>query len=182
MMTISEPKSQRPNLIVEPEFLDKVLRPYRRDCRYLKSVCVDFDGADQGSLPSWETMNANGVFSIDQSCYIDDTGHFNAVEFNICYNQLAYVLLAVCVRDRLLPALSDFTLETFFEKQLSNFLIANINSSYHSQIHPRKFFGRVRILSARQRGKLSILKTLCAFTDEHEGRSDGEVKLAVLTP
>ena len=35
-----------------------------------------------------------GRFSIPESCYIDDTGHFNAVEFNICYNQLAYVLFA----------------------------------------------------------------------------------------
>ena len=36
-------------------------------------------------------ISAKGRFSIPDSCYIDDTGHFNAVEFNICFNQLAYV-------------------------------------------------------------------------------------------
>jgi hypothetical protein len=35
--------------------------------------------------------------AIPESCYIDDTGHFNAVEFNICFNQLAYVLFGKCV-------------------------------------------------------------------------------------
>ncbi|MGW6540873.1 FcoT family thioesterase [Streptomyces sp. NPDC055051] len=45
-------------------------------------------------------LTGSGMFTIPEPCYIDDTGHFNAVEFNICYNQLAYYTLAAMIRDR----------------------------------------------------------------------------------
>ncbi len=166
--------------LIELEFLSRVLKPYRDHCRYLKSVSIESDATAQDDV--WLSLVAHGEFAIDQSCYIDDTGHFNAVEFNICYNQLAYVLLANCIRQEQLPALSSYTLETFFDKQLSNYLIANIDSSYHSQINPRRFYGEVRILSARSRGKLAILRTSCHFRDDYDGHSSGEVKLAILHP
>ncbi|MCD0458199.1 FcoT family thioesterase [Roseiconus lacunae] len=162
---------------VDHDFINRVLTPYRDSCRYLKSVRIGF-ASEQRRW--WDSMVAVGDFEIDRSCYIDDTGHFNAVEFNICYNQLAYVLLAVCIRERLLPALDDFTLESFFEKQLSNYLIAQIDSHYHTELNPRGFRGEVRITSAKTRRNLSILKTACRFHDHARGRSDGEVKLVVL--
>ena len=168
---------------VSREFLQSVLQPYRPDCRYLKQVdFVDPPELTSGNGEPWESMVARGQFAIDQSCYIDDTGHFNAVEFNICYNQLAYVLLAVCVRERLMPALADFDLQSFYTHQLSNYLIHSIQSHYHAQINPRDFYGEVRVVSARKRGTLSILRTHCRFYDSSNGASDGEVKLAVLTP
>lgn len=162
---------------VDGEFVHRVLRPYREHCRYLQRAMVEFAGE-----PAWNTMKMIGEFGIDQSCYIDDTGHFNAVEFNICYNQLAYVHLAYCIGQGLMPALAGFTLETFFEKQLSHFLIANINSSYHAQLNPRRFYGEVQVGTARKSTKYAILKTHCAFHDDSQGRSDGDVKLVVLQP
>jgi hypothetical protein len=166
-------------IVVDTAFITKVLAPYRVNCRYLRSVKIRFDDLDNAT---WETMVAIGEFAIDQSCYIDDTGHFNAVEFNICYNQLAYVHLAYCIAHGIMPALADFDADTFASKQLSNFLIANINSSYHAELNPRHFFGEVRVTSARCRSKYAILKTNCMFSDEANGRSDGDVKLVVLKP
>jgi len=162
---------------IEPEFVGEVLKPYRPNCRYLKSAKAVFEGE-----PSWETLTTEGEFGIGESCYIDDTGHFNAVEFNICYNQLAYVHLAYCVRHRILPALDSYDEPGFFRNQLANFLIARLESRFQSQMNPRRFFGSVRVVSARKGSKLSILKTACRFHDESGGRSDGEVKLAVLNP
>jgi hypothetical protein len=171
------------NCKVDAAFLGRVLSPYRDNCRYLKSVDIRFEEGDsQLAEQSWQTMVARGSFAIDRSCYIDDTGHFNAVEFNICYNQLAYVHLAACVRDRLMPALDEFDLDSFYAKQLSNYLIHSIRSEYHTEINPRCFSGEVRVVSARRRGKLSILRTHCRFFDEQGGASDGEVKLAVISP
>jgi hypothetical protein len=166
---------------IETDFVERVLRPYRDHCRYLKAASYELD-IQYVDGQSWRGLITHGEFSIDQSCYIDDTGHFNAVEFNICYNQLAYVHLAMCVREGWMAALSDFTLATFYEKQLSNYLIHNIHSHYHTQINPRRFFGEVRVLEAKKRGKLSILQTHCRFYDESNGTSDGEVKLAVISP
>lgn len=165
---------------LDNKFLASVLKPYRKHCQYLKRATIHFDSPDQP--PSWESMTSRGEFSIDQSCYIDDTGHFNAVEFNICYNQLAYVHLAYCIQQQIMPALAAFDLATFYEKQLSNYLIGSISSHYRAQINPRHFMGEVKVNSARSRPKLSILNTTCSFTDETGGSSYGEVKLAVLSP
>lgn len=167
--------------LMEPEFVTRVLNPYRDHCRYLKSVGIQSENSPTDS-ELWQGMAAQGEFSIDQSCYIDDTGHFNAVEFNICYNQLAYVFLANCIREKCLPALEDFDLPTFYEKQLSNYLIVSIQSHYHKPINPRQFYGEVRVASAVKRSKLSILETHCKFHDDGIGASDGHVRLAVLYP
>ena len=78
------------------ELLSLVLRPYKMHCRYLKTADLE---AAQDPGPT-----VAGNFEIDESCYIDDTGHFNSVEFNICYNQLAYYLIAKSVQEGLLPA------------------------------------------------------------------------------
>ncbi|WP_205678722.1 FcoT family thioesterase [Aquisphaera insulae] len=163
--------------MLAPDFLDRVLGPYRPNCRYLRAARAEFDG-----VPGWESLVIRGEFAIDASCYIDDTGHFNAVEFNICYNQLAYVHLAHCIRHGLMPALLGYDLQGFHRLQLSNFLIANINSSYHSPLSPRRFSGEVRVVSAKKRSRFSILRTTCRFRDGADGRSDGEVKLVVLRP
>ncbi|QDS94403.1 FcoT-like thioesterase domain protein [Roseimaritima multifibrata] len=182
-ITTAAEQSNRTNQLqhrieVDDAFLDQVLTPYRHHCRYLNSVQIGFEGE---GTPTWDKMVSRGKFAIGESCYIDDTGHFNAVEFNICYNQLAYVHLAVCVREGLMPALSDYTLKSYFQKQLSNYLIASIHSHYHSELNPRDFSGEVRVLSARSRPRLSVLKTACRFHDGRSGRSDGEVKLVVLS-
>lgn len=165
---------------LDSDFLAMVLRPYRKHCQYLKRATVHFDSLNQSM--SWESMTSRGEFSIDQSCYIDDTGHFNAVEFNICYNQLAYVHLAYCIQQQSMPALAAYDLATFYKKQLSNYLIGSISSHYRAQINPKHFFGEVKVCSAKSRPKLSILNTQCTFTDESGGSSYGEVKLAVLSP
>lgn len=161
---------------IDIAFINKVLTPYRSHCQYLKSATFHASNED------WTTWRMRGEFAIGQSCYIDDTGHFNAVEFNICYNQMMYVFLAHCIHLRILPPLIAFDQDTFIEKQLSNFLIASINSSYRSQLNAKHFFGEVGIASARDGAKCAMLKTICSFHDEADGRSKGEVTLAVLKP
>ena len=79
-----------------------------------------------------------------------------------------------------MPALHEYDVPKFHELQLANFLIANIDSSYHAQMNPRRFFGEVRVTSAKKGSRFSILKTTCSFFDEADGRSDGVVKLVVL--
>ena len=68
---------------VDPQLLARVLTPYKPHCRYLRTAAVRY--ATARSIAA-----ASGTFSIPESCYIASTGHFNAVEFNICYNQLTY--------------------------------------------------------------------------------------------
>jgi hypothetical protein len=162
---------------IDHSFLLKVLAPYRDQCRYLKRAY--FQEREGSGL---QGLLMNGEFSIPESCYIDDTGHFNAVEYNICFNQIAYVHLGHCIINGLIPELGEFDRETFFEKQLSHFLIANISSGFQSLLNAKHFYGTFGIHSLKKTGKCTFIKTYCHFHDDEVGKSKGEVTLAILRP
>lgn len=161
---------------IDNAFLQKVLKPYRSHSCYLKK--------SRFHLPesSPKGITIDGEFEIDESCYIDDTGHFNAVEYNICYNQIAYVHLGYSIQNGLIPELADYDTDSFFEKQLSHFLIAQLQSSYQSQLNARRFYGTFGINAIKKTSKCTFLKTYCHFHDGGQGKSKGEVTLAVLSP
>ncbi|WP_239649826.1 FcoT family thioesterase [Methylocucumis oryzae] len=162
---------------IEQDFLLKVLNPYRDHCRYLKRAY--FEQHENQGVPG---MLMKGEFSIDRSCYIDDTGHFNAVEYNICYNQIAYLHLGYCIKHGLIPELGLYNQESFFEKQLSHFLIANISSGFQSLLNAKHFYGTFGIHSLKKTSKCTFIKTYCYFYDDEVGKSKGEVMLAILHP
>ncbi|WP_299458781.1 FcoT family thioesterase [uncultured Microscilla sp.] len=162
---------------IEDGFVQKVMKPYRTNAAYLQSAeFVQQPGQGLSGL----TME--GVFNIPESCYIDDTGHFNAVEYNICYNQLGYVFLGHCIKNGLIPDLTAYDEDTFFEKQLSNILIVKIASNYKKPINPKKFYGTYGVKSTTYKSKCIFLNTYCNFYDDNEGKSQGEVMLAILHP
>src|SRR2546422_760024 len=87
--------------VVDPSVLDMVLDCYKPHCRYLHSATVE--PGRNGVV-----VAGRGEFAISESCYIADTGHFNAVEFNICYNQIAYITLAHSVLHGWLDAMASW--------------------------------------------------------------------------
>ncbi len=166
--------------IDDRQLLELVLRPYRTHCRYLKTAVLDVTGESSATV--------SGMFEIDESCYIDDTGHFNAVEFNICYNQLAYYLIAKSVQDGLVPAFREWTLDDFWHRQLPNILITDFRSTFKRQMHGRRFSGSVTLTNVRRLEKsmrwnpLILLYTSCQFWDSMGGVSGGDVKIAITDP
>ncbi|MES2732030.1 MAG: FcoT family thioesterase [Bacteroidota bacterium] len=162
---------------IDEAFLQKVLTPYRQHCHYLKKAVFQQE-EEQGV----QGLIIKGEFAIGDSCYIDDTGHFNAVEYNICYNQIAYLHLGYCIKNNLIPELSVFDIDSYFEKQLSNFLIARISSSYQSQLNAKHFHGTFGISAIKRTAKCTFINTYCYFNDDKTGTSKGEVTLAVLHP
>ncbi|WTX00670.1 FcoT family thioesterase [Streptomycetaceae bacterium NBC_01309] len=161
----------------DPALLARVLTPYRPDCRYLLSTSTASDD---------ELALSRGEFAIGESCYIDDTGHFNAVEFNICYNQLTYFLIAKSVQEGLAPEFRRWTMDDFWARQLPGILIAGFTSRFHAPIDPRSFHGEVRFDKILRRtgadGSLVMARTSCRFWDDADGRADGEVRLAFVDP
>ncbi|MFF3290934.1 FcoT family thioesterase [Streptomyces sp. NPDC003023] len=167
-----------PNRAAEPDLLAKVLHPYKENCRYLESAIVDF-GAESGLL------EAHCEFRIPESCYIADTGHFNAVEFNICYNQMAYILIAEAVHSSLLDPFSAWTLDEYWKRQLPNVLIADFHSRFRRPMKSAAFRGVITLNSLSQRSAsrpLIILDTSCSFEDGDGGRAEGEAKLVITDP
>ncbi|HAS45544.1 MAG TPA: hypothetical protein DCS93_33980 [Microscillaceae bacterium] len=176
-LNITEIKQPHLRTRIEEGFVQKVMKPYRANSTYLQSAeFVQQAGNELAGL----TME--GTFNIPESCYIDDTGHFNAVEYNICYNQIGYVFLGHCIKNGLIPALSAYDETSFFEKQLSNILIVKIASSYKKPINPKQFYGTYGIKSTMVKSKCVFLETYCNFYDDGVGKSQGEVLLAILHP
>jgi hypothetical protein len=163
----------------DPAIRERVLRPYRPHAQYLKSARVRSED---------DRVTALCEFGVAESWYIDSTGHFNSVEFNICYNQVAYYLLAMSVREHLLPVFDNWTMADYWQRQLPNVLITELRSRFRRAIDPIRFTGELTFTSARSRavreGKapLLIIETECRFWDDRGGLCDGEVRLVLTDP
>ena len=165
------PPSAPRDVEVEDELLHAMLRPYKPHCRYLQRASV-----------SAEPLAAEGDFSIPDSCYIESTGHFNAVEFNICFNQLAYVLVGAAVKRKLVPQWRAYTYERFKERQLGDMLIVKLESSFEGLIDPRGFRGELRVERMRAVGDIFFVDTSIAFSNGGEVRAHGKVRLCCARP
>jgi hypothetical protein len=168
----------------DEELLALVLRPYQaKKTQYLKTAVVETGGADPSAM-----LTVSGDFTIEESCYIDDTGHFNAVEFNICYNQLAYYLIAKSVKNGLVPVFQGWSLEDFWRLQLPNILITDFQSTFKRKMRGRMFSGSVSLTEAVRLERsqwwnpLIALRTSCQFWDESGSSCRGQVKIAITNP
>lgn len=170
-------------IAVDRKILTDMLLPYKKHCRYLKYAASDCFGNTQTSNLLGDKsflLSGSGEFGIPESCYIDDTGHFNAVEFNICYNQLAYVLLAHWTVNNRIEPLKGVSFEKFRQNQLSNMLIADLSSSFKKAIQSEHFYGRFAVKKISVRSRVIFLKTHCEFYDGDEGTAEGNVLLAFI--
>ncbi|MFD5653402.1 FcoT family thioesterase [Streptomyces sp. NPDC127039] len=166
--------SEEPSYPTDQDLLAQVLAPYKEHCKYLKSAEVT---AVAG------LASARCAFAIPESCYIDDTGHLNAVEVNIAYNQMMYYLVARSVKDGLLTGFEDWTLDDFWRHQLPDILIAHFASNFRRPVDPRAFTGEMEFRSVTRRapgGGRPFLHAQTAFRyqDARGGRCDGEATLA----
>ncbi|NEP12522.1 MAG: hypothetical protein F6K14_20400 [Symploca sp. SIO2C1] len=169
---------------VSPDLLKRFLEPYKENCKYLKQARFQYPEPINGSEISGSSNVNIGYmqadFSIPDSCYIADTGHFNSVEFNICYNQLFYIMIAYLVEHQLFPAMADWNVESYQYYQLSNFLITRFSSAFKKPINSDHFQGTLSIHKYSTRGHLIMLKTSCAFYDQNGGWAEGDINIAVL--
>lgn len=166
----------------EGELLARVLTPYKLNCRYLRTATATARD-DEVDGPH---VVARGELSIPESCYIDDTGHLNAVEFNICYNQLVYFAIARAVQGRLMPAFAGWSIDDFWRKQLPDILITRFESRFRRAVNPRHFHGEVELCRGRASGtagqRLMLMRTQVRFFDDEGGHCDGDVVLAFVNP
>ncbi|ONH31469.1 FcoT family thioesterase [Pseudofrankia asymbiotica] len=168
----------------DPVLLDQVLRPYRQHCKYLRSAVVRAVPDSTGEY----RVRAECAFEIPYSCYIDDTGHFNSVEFNICYNQMIYYTIAKTVQEKLAPPFSSWMMDDFWRRQLSDILITDFRSEFRRQMSGRRFVGYLNITGTAEwegsdlRPALVVLRTACGYSDDAGGECRGTVTVAITDP
>ncbi|MFG2337331.1 FcoT family thioesterase [Streptomyces yangpuensis] len=186
--TRTPPAGSRPDrLDTDTELLARVLRPYREHCQYLKS-CEVTGGTGDGDGGADGPLTARCTFEIPESCYIDDTGHFNSVEFNICYNQMLYYVIAKSVQDGLLESFAHWSMEDYWQRQLADFLITDFRSTFKRAMRGRHFSGEIQILDVVEwegsdiREPLLVVHTACRYWDASGGNCHGEVKIAITHP
>ncbi|MEM7594498.1 MAG: FcoT family thioesterase [Cyanobacteria bacterium P01_A01_bin.83] len=161
---------------IDQDLLNRFIEPYKEHCKYLQKAQFQYPKS-----PDNGRWFVQGEFSIPESCYIADTGHFNAVEFNICFNQICYVAIAHLIQNNLAEALADWDLQTYKRRQLSDFLIAKYSSVFKKPIDAINFQGTLSINKCSARGNLIMMKTSCVFyNNRHDGWAEGEVTIAIL--
>lgn len=175
---------------IESEILNGVLKPYARTrTDYLRDAWVEVPTPREPSV-----IVLGGRYCIPQSCYIDSTGHFNAVELVICFNQLAYATFGHLTYHGLLDhieignctddarrVLAGMSFERYLEKQLSSMFILKTDVNFRGFIDPQEFYGSVTVQRIFFRRRTFFIKTSCEFHDEAGGRADGDILLAYPT-
>jgi len=160
---------------IAEDVLAAVLEPYTyKGCRYLINAVAQ---------ASANTVVAEGNFAITESAYIRSTGHFNAVELVLCFNQLAYSAFAPAIGDGVIPAFHGWGLEDYYKHQLSSMFIRTSSSRFKRPIDATNFSARLecRNFEIVQR-TVRYLRVPCAieFWDAQGGSAYGEFELAAL--
>lgn len=181
---------------IEPSFVKRVLAPYQpMNTDYLRAARVThiFDAHDTANAKGEEApvITAEGDYSIPLSCYIQSTGHFNAVEFLICFNQLAYTTCGYLVCNQIMRGLPEGRIsakaqakfaaiseEDFFTNQLGSMLILKTETRFKNILDASNFRAKFSIKSIFCRNDTLFLKSNCQFTDGKGGQADGDVLLA----
>ncbi|PRI15275.1 hypothetical protein B2J96_12790 [Mycobacterium shigaense] len=155
--------------------LNRTMTPYTgKDTVYLQRATV---------LRRGEIIVGAGDLGFDHSCYIEETGHFNAVEFVISYNQLIYYTLAASVRDKLIPELSCWTMDDYWQRQLPSVLISKMSTRFRQPINSRCYRGVLEITGIEFRNRsrpLLALQTTIEFTDDDGGSATGELEIVLV--
>lgn len=178
-----KPAGDKLPIAISDKFVADILSPYKPHARYLKSAEItrfrDKSPADtKGPL-----VTAAGRFAIPESCYIDDTGHFNAVEFNICFNQLAYVMFGKCIEAGIMHRLRSedvkvLSLPEYKRKQLPSMVIVSIESRYYKQLDSSDFRAELTIDKISSVGAAWFFFTSISFADAQGVKAKGSVVLA----
>ncbi|WP_078324722.1 FcoT family thioesterase [Mycobacteroides salmoniphilum] len=160
---------------LEEDILCRVLEPYSyKGCRYLLDGEYGF---------SQDSVFATGNFRIDDSAYIRSTGHFNAVELVLCFNQLAYSAFAQGTVQNDVWAFRGWSLDDYCQNQLAGMLIKSTSSRYKRLINSQNFQARMWAgdfqVIERSLRYLQVRSTI-EFWDQDGGSATGDFELAVL--
>lgn len=144
--------------------LERMLEVYKPSCRYLVGA--------KSNYPKGE-----GIFKIPSSYYLkDNSGHFNAIETIMCYNQLAYTFFTDSLKKGLIPETGKITSKEFKEKyQLKNsFILKMDNVKFREMIDLENFKGEIRLNRIISRDNLIYFKTSYDF---EKGKATGDIDL-----
>jgi len=176
--------SGRANVTVSQEYLDQTLDCYFPHVRYLRNASFECGEAGQPFDCELGTCLAvaRGDFVSQPAWYIRDTGHFNAIEFNICYNQLAFVMVGQCIElGALGPLSAQLPKHEFRARMLPDLVISRYAVSFERPMLKSEFFASMAITKVISKMGRLFLQTRCGVGPaQGEWCSRADVMLAVV--
>lgn len=185
-MTGEAPETvSQPNRLISTlsnELLERVLRPYLPAGRLIQSARLE--RPRHARLPqtndpdSW--LRLDSQCAVAAPCYIEATGHFNAIELNLTYNQMLYLCLAEALRLDLFPK-PAWSFEHFFKAQLPNVLIVDYQARFRRQMMSARYQSWLMIesIQVRPQRSLVLLKTRCAASNDCNDANEAQVIIAL---
>jgi hypothetical protein len=163
---------------ISEAFLAGALNAYRTHARYLKSAKIthlDENAALPDAAHNDNIMSATGRFSIPVSCLYVSGGHFCAVEFNICYQQLACVVFGKCVEAGLMPGYPSFPHGGCEPPPIAIACMEGVR--FLKQVQSDDFQAALTITRICFEGSVCLLFTSIAFSDREGLKAKGSVVL-----
>ncbi len=123
---------------VAEEIINKALVTYiAKNTRYITQAQV-YNTAD--------IVNLTAQFSIKESCYLSPgSGHFNAVEALMCFNQMIYVALLAGIEKKMFPFYADITPDEFNEHRRRVYILEFEKIKFKKQINNNLFYGHLEL-------------------------------------
>ncbi len=158
---------------ITPGIVDSMLENYFPHARYL----TDPHYSVKGGCPSiYDNLR------IEESCYCNKTGHFNAAEFILCANQLGFVLFSEAIERGDVPEMGLDNFEEFQRLRLGNIYITGVKDmKFRRAIDSKRFRGDVHIARRKpMRGNI-FYKLDVNFSDSSGGKAHGLIDVVAVT-
>lgn len=151
---------------------ESMLEDYNPSCRYLKGARYNVED---------ERLGAHGTFAIPSSCYCESTGHFNAVEFIICFNQLGFVFFSEAIERGDLPELQMKKWQDLRTLQLGGAYITRVKDMvFKRPINPVHFNGSVYITRSKVVKNNAFYHMESSFSDSQGGNARALINVVAL--
>jgi len=159
---------------ISEDIIEQALCTYiAKGTRYLKEGQIERLDKDKIIL--------NATFEIKESCYLFPySGHFNAVEAIMCFNQMLYVALLGGIERKFFSFYSHISPQEFNKYRRKVYILEFEKVKFRKQIDNANFFGRFEMEKLKTVGDKIYMNCVFQFGNT-EGGSDfsGVVKVFI---
>ncbi len=120
--------------LVDSLYIKEILKPYWTP--FVKESYI---------IKNQDDILLQSHLGVDKPWYCDSTGHMNAVELNLAFNQMMYIAIAQSIRLGWISSLKDFCHDYFMKKYWPDFLITKIESEFKAPLLVDNFCATLRI-------------------------------------
>jgi hypothetical protein len=150
------------------QIIDAILEPYRPECRHLTAIEYG-ESKREENTPS--EISAIAHFRIEPSWYIRSTGHFNAVDAVLCFNQMGYACIDQYFSTKLDES-DHHLLDTYRARRLNDMVIARMDLSFRKPITSSCVDASIHIVKARKIKSGFLFKFECVYYDNLDGSAE----------